>query len=149
MPHWNSSSLESNSHTASQEIPCLLWISKFHYRAHNSTSILHILSKISPVHTATALGLIIIGFSPVSPKGSLPFRFSNKNSECKSELSLRTAGPSQYLQQQMHTTECKLYIFKKKKAPTYVCIDGPSSGSCSLQSIISPTVGIMMRRQVY
>jgi len=43
MPYWNSSSLESNSRSASQEILCLVWISKFHCRAHNSTSLLNIL----------------------------------------------------------------------------------------------------------
>jgi hypothetical protein len=44
------SPLEANSHSASQEIPRLLWISKFDYRIHKVSLLVPVLSQIYPVH---------------------------------------------------------------------------------------------------
>jgi hypothetical protein len=44
-------SRETNSHSPSQAIPRLLWKQKFHYRAHNSTQLVPLLSQIYPIHT--------------------------------------------------------------------------------------------------
>jgi len=40
---------EANSHLASQQIPRLLWTSKFHYRVHNSLLLVRFLSQMNPV----------------------------------------------------------------------------------------------------
>jgi len=40
-----------NSHSASQEIPRLLWNPEFHFRLHNSLPLDPNLSQMNPVHT--------------------------------------------------------------------------------------------------
>jgi len=37
-----SSSSEANSHSASEETPCLLWNPKIHYTVHNDPSLVYI-----------------------------------------------------------------------------------------------------------
>jgi hypothetical protein len=45
------SSLEANSHSASQEIPRLLWHPKVHYHVHKSLPLVPVLNHMLPVHT--------------------------------------------------------------------------------------------------
>jgi hypothetical protein len=39
-----SPSWEADSHSATKQIPCLLWSPKFHYRFHKLSQLVHILS---------------------------------------------------------------------------------------------------------
>jgi len=49
--HWVHSSWEADSHSASQEIPILLWNRKVRYPVHNSPPLVSVFSQMNPVHT--------------------------------------------------------------------------------------------------
>jgi hypothetical protein len=73
------SSWVANSNSASQEIPCLLWNPKVHYRVHNSPPLIPVLDQMHPVHTFPPFfpkipSNIILPSTPRSSKWSLPFR---------------------------------------------------------------------------
>jgi len=83
-PHEWSPSWEANSHSASQEIPHIVWNPKLHYRVHKSRPLVLILNQLHPVYTfphyfrKTHFN-IIFSFKPGSSKLPLPFRLSDQN----------------------------------------------------------------------
>jgi hypothetical protein len=78
-----SPSWEADSHSASQEIPLLLWSLKVLYRVYKSSSPVPILSHENPVHTFPPyfpkISSNILPSASRSPKWSLPLRFSDQN----------------------------------------------------------------------
>ena len=78
-----SPSWEANRFSDSQEIPCLLWNLKIHYRTHKCPPTVPFQSQIDPVHTPTSHLLqihlnIILQSTTWSPKESLPSGFPTK-----------------------------------------------------------------------
>jgi hypothetical protein len=79
-----SPSLEANSHSASQEIPGLLWKPKVRYCVHSNSPMVPVLSQMHPVHTFPPYfpkihSNIILSSTTRSSEWSLPFRFSDQN----------------------------------------------------------------------
>jgi len=78
-------SWEANSISACQEISCLLWNPKVHYRVHNIS--IPVQSQMHPVHTFSPYfpnihSNIIFPSAPRSNAWSLPLRITDKNFVC-------------------------------------------------------------------
>jgi hypothetical protein len=94
-----SPSWAANRFVASQEIPRILLNPKFHYRIHNCSPPIFILSQPNPVHTPTSHLLkihphIILPSTPGSPQWSFPLRFHHQKPIHSSLLSIRATCPA-------------------------------------------------------
>jgi hypothetical protein len=70
----------TNSHSASQEIPCLLWKLKVHYSVQNSPPLVPTLSQISQVHIFPYCARIShIFHACYTPRLSYPPLFDHSN----------------------------------------------------------------------
>ena len=79
-----SPSWEANWFAASQEIPCILWNPKVHYRTHKRPPPVPILGQPNPVHIPSSYLLeihpnIIHPSTPRSPQWSLSLRFPHQD----------------------------------------------------------------------
>jgi len=79
-----SPSWEGNQFSASQEMPCILWNQKVHYRIHKCPPPVPILSPLDPVYIATSHFLnmhlyIILPSTPGSPNWTLTLGFPHQN----------------------------------------------------------------------
>jgi len=99
-----SPSWEASSHSASQEIPHLLWNLKVHYRLHKSPSLVPVLSQMHPLYTFPNYfpkihSKTIFLFTTRSYAWSLHFKFSDQNLVSISHLSHAC-----YMSQTSHST---------------------------------------------
>jgi len=97
-----SSYWEADSHSTSQAIPRLQWNPKVHYRVHNSSPLLPVLSQMHPVHAfllyfPTIQFNIIVTCTRRSCSGPFPSGFPTKASYASLISPIRATCPAHFI----------------------------------------------------
>ena len=113
---------EASWFSASQEMPCILWIPMFHYHIHNCPPPVPILSELNPVHTSTSWRSILIRSTHLClglPNGLFPSGFLNKNLYTPLFSPLLATCPAHFINVKYYTNK-KAWITNYFLLPQYI-----------------------------
>jgi hypothetical protein len=127
-------SWEADTLSASQEIPCLLWNPKVHYRVHKSSPPVSILNQRNPVHSFPSYPLrsILILFSHLRlglPRGLFLTRFPTQVSYSLLISSMRVTCPAHFKDLDLNTRIMSGVAFKLRSSTLCSLLQPPATSS--------------------